>query len=148
MVPEGSSRTDLMSRYSIQLSGCIKTSLLPILAFWWPTSCSYFVVKMRFSRDHSNASSLFFAFLATLTSTVLASDDQCRCFPGDECWPSASKWSSFNETLGGKLIATVPLAAVCHNSNSSCPDWPAYDEEACSQLQQRWCVIQNNIRSL
>jgi hypothetical protein len=96
---------------------------------------------MRFSRDRSNAGLISLAFLATLSSAVLASDDQCRCFPGDECWPSVSKWSSFNETLGGKLIATVPLAAVCHDSPSTHPDWPAYDEAACSQLQQKWYVI-------
>jgi hypothetical protein len=100
---------------------------------------------MRFSKDCSNAGLLSSALLIALLPAVVASDDQCRCFPGDECWPSVSKWSSFNETLGGKLIATVPLAAVCHNSNSSHPDWPAYDEQACSQLQQRWCVILNNI---
>jgi hypothetical protein len=98
---------------------------------------------MRFSRGRSNAGLFSFAFWAALSSTVLAGDDQCRCFPGDECWPSVSKWSSFNETLGGKLIATVPLAAVCHDSPSTHPDWPAYDEAACSQLQQRWYVIPN-----
>ena len=98
---------------------------------------------MRFSKDRSNAGLLSFALLATFSPTVFANDDQCRCFPGDECWPSVSKWSSFNETLGGKLIATIPLAAVCHDASNTHPDWPSYDEEACSQLQQRWYVALN-----
>ena len=39
----------------------------------------------------------------------------CRCFPGDNCWPALSEWAAFNQSLGGKLIGTVPLASPCHN---------------------------------
>jgi hypothetical protein len=35
----------------------------------------------------------------------------------------------------------VPLAAVCHDGSNTHPDWPAYDEAACTKLQQRWYVV-------
>lgn len=54
----------------------------------------------------------------------------CKCFPGDSCWPSAAKWSAFNSTVGGRLIATVPLANVCHD--------PTLNSAACTTLQSRW----------
>jgi len=94
----------------------------------------------------SNAGLLSLALLATLSPAALAvecekRDTDCKCFPGDACWPSTSTWSSLNETVNGKLIATVPLAAVCHDGSTSHPDWPAYDEAACAALQQRWYVV-------
>ncbi|KAI9713955.1 MAG: hypothetical protein M1820_000685 [Bogoriella megaspora] len=57
----------------------------------------------------------------------------CKCFPGDPCWPTLSEWQTFNETIGGKLIATIPLASVCHDDQ-----WGSFDAEACSELQDRW----------
>lgn len=54
----------------------------------------------------------------------------CRCFPGDECWPSDAEWSSLNTTVEGRLIATVPLGSPCHD--------PSYDEEQCAYLRDQW----------
>ncbi|KAK3308326.1 uncharacterized protein B0T15DRAFT_490914 [Chaetomium strumarium] len=45
----------------------------------------------------------------------------CRVLPGDTDWPSHAEWARLNETVGGRLIATVPLASACHD--------PTYDEE-------------------
>lgn len=56
--------------------------------------------------------------------------DNCRCFPGDQCWPSDAEWSSLNATVGGRLIATVPLGSPCHD--------PYYDEEQCAFLRDQW----------
>lgn len=39
---------------------------------------------------------------------------RCRSIPGDDGWPSESDWSGLNQTVNGNLIATVPIAAVCH----------------------------------
>ncbi|KAI1474613.1 FAD binding domain protein [Daldinia eschscholtzii] len=65
---------------------------------------------------------------------VVAADSfQCRCFPGDVCWPSRESWSNFNATLDGKLVATVPIASVCHNSS-----FTPYNAEACMQLRGDW----------
>ncbi|OTA53870.1 FAD binding domain-containing protein [Hypoxylon sp. EC38] len=58
---------------------------------------------------------------------------RCRCFPGEECWPSSQEWAEFNRTLNGKLIATIPIASVCHNDS-----FAPYDEEACERLRSVW----------
>ncbi|KAI9675997.1 MAG: hypothetical protein M1817_000740 [Caeruleum heppii] len=54
----------------------------------------------------------------------------CRCRPGDACWPNARKWAQLNETVGGRLIATVPLASSCHDPN--------YDASSCAKLKDQW----------
>ncbi|KAK0674163.1 hypothetical protein QBC41DRAFT_72256 [Cercophora samala] len=55
---------------------------------------------------------------------------RCKCFPGEPCWPSTNDWNNFNRTVGGKLIATVPLAQACHDPN--------YDPVKCQQLRDGW----------
>jgi len=54
----------------------------------------------------------------------------CKCFPGDACWPSAGDWNSLNQTVSGRLIATVPLAKACHDPN--------YDPVRCQALRDGW----------
>lgn len=56
----------------------------------------------------------------------------CKCFPGDACWPSQTEWSALNATVGGRLIATVPLGSPCHD--------PHYDEDECAYLQDQWLL--------
>lgn len=79
--------------------------------------------------------SSFFAFAVgrALPTNASANNTQCRCFPGDACWPSASEWDSFNQTVQGRLIATVPIASVCHNST-----FGQYDAAACQALKSQW----------
>lgn len=52
--------------------------------------------------------------------------------PGDSCWPSAATWSQLNTTVGGSLIATVPIGSPCHDPN--------YDAVACAALQDEWTL--------
>jgi len=68
-------------------------------------------------------------------STYPSTNESCHCYPGDTCWPNATEWDNFNQTLGGKLIATVPIASVCHHDS-----FAQYDAEACAQLQSVWFV--------
>lgn len=100
----------------------------------------------------SRSISLKAAALASITLSVTSAlslpyenelNNDCRCFPGDECWPSDAQWSTLNKTVGGSLIATVPLAAVCYNTTNSSanPSWPAYDEEACAFLRENWLAF-------
>ncbi|CRK16682.1 hypothetical protein BN1723_011049, partial [Verticillium longisporum] len=56
--------------------------------------------------------------------------NSCYCLPGDACWPKESAWSRFNSTVGGRLVATVPIGSPCHD--------PTYDAAACAQLQSQW----------
>ena len=54
----------------------------------------------------------------------------CRNIPGDPGWPSTCAWNALNATVGGRLIATVPLAHVCHD--------PTYDKAACDYVTENW----------
>lgn len=71
--------------------------------------------------------------LQWLMGSVSASYPQeplCKCFPGDTCWPTASEWDALNATVGGRLVATVPLGSPCHD--------PHYDAAECAYLQSQW----------
>lgn len=74
--------------------------------------------------------SLAFGSLALGSLATSESNQDCRCFPGEECWPSTDVWNQFNQTLEGRLIATVPLATPCHAPN--------YDAAACDKLREQW----------
>lgn len=69
------------------------------------------------------------AVLGTLAVSAQAGE-QCRCFPGDPCWPTADEWRRFNQTIDGRLVATVPIASPCHT--------PGYDEAQCATLKDEW----------
>lgn len=47
--------------------------------------------------------------------------------PEDFCWPSVSTWNSFNTTVGGRLIKSVPPAISCYPG-------PAQDLTKCAKL--------------
>ncbi|KAI1270205.1 hypothetical protein F5Y18DRAFT_6814 [Xylariaceae sp. FL1019] len=70
------------------------------------------------------------------TAFSQSSQASCRCFPGDECWPSAADWNALNESVHGSLIPTVPIASVCHDSFPGV----SYDEEKCAYVQANWPV--------
>ncbi|KAI0179866.1 FAD-binding domain-containing protein [Hypoxylon sp. FL1284] len=59
-----------------------------------------------------------------------AQSPECKYLPGDANWPSKDEWAALNSTVGGRLIATVPLGSPCHDPN--------YDEELCASLQEQW----------
>lgn len=59
-------------------------------------------------------------------------DRECRYIQGDAGWPSRREWQRLNTTVGGRLIATVPLGHVCHNRGV----FSAYNETACASLGQ------------
>ena len=56
---------------------------------------------------------------STNNSTLLverSGDSDCKCYPGQACWPAQIAWDLLNLTLSGQLIKYVPAAAPCHNS--------------------------------
>ncbi|KAL0942983.1 FAD-linked oxidoreductase-like protein 18 [Colletotrichum truncatum] len=61
---------------------------------------------------------------------VIALD--CKCAPGDPCWPSDETWSSLNETLSGRLLKTILAPSVCYK------DQPNYDAAACKTVISNW----------
>ena len=72
---------------------------------------------------------LAFAFLPVSQAAVFPRS-ACRCLPGDTCWPTAQNWANLNNTVGGRLVATVPLAAPCHD--------PSYNAAVCTNIKNLW----------
>ncbi|KAI1083473.1 FAD-binding domain-containing protein [Whalleya microplaca] len=66
--------------------------------------------------------------------SIIASvlNETCRYIPGDAGWPTSLTWQSLNHTVGGRLIATHPIAHVCHD--------PTYSETECANLRSQWDV--------
>lgn len=67
-------------------------------------------------------------FFSTFCTATL--NETCRCFPGDGCWPSELTWRALNSSVHGRLVATVPLGAPCHD--------PTYNSDICDNLQKHW----------
>lgn len=73
----------------------------------------------------------WFALLQMATASEGPEAPDCKCIPGDDCWPTAQEWADFNATISGRLVTPPrPLAAVCHN--------PEYDQAACASIRARW----------
>lgn len=68
------------------------------------------------------------------TSRSSPTQVQCRCFPGDTCWPSSGKWDALNKTVEGRLIATIPIASPCHDTFPGI----SYDADKCAEIQANW----------
>lgn len=71
---------------------------------------------------------IILAVSASATATTTATD--CYCLPGDACWPAEPSWNALNTTVGGRLVATVPIGTPCHD--------PHYDATACAALRKGW----------
>lgn len=54
----------------------------------------------------------------------------CRVLPDDADWPSSSEWTGLNKTIEGRLIASVPLGAYCHDL-----PFNIYNETMCAEVQ-------------
>lgn len=89
---------------------------------------------MEFYRSATKAVLASLALTSTFISQCTEDlPNDCKCFPGDDCWPTPEEWSEFNSTIDGKLIATVPLAAPCHDDA-----WGTYDNASCAELRTSW----------
>lgn len=62
-----------------------------------------------------------------------AANSECRNLPGDACWPCDEDWKALNSSVDGRLIATKPLAAACHDD-----EYATYDEVRCTALRAGW----------
>ncbi|EAQ86080.1 hypothetical protein CHGG_07333 [Chaetomium globosum CBS 148.51] len=70
------------------------------------------------------------ALAVDVDASVSINISNCKCFPGDACWPSTNDWANLNQTVSGRLIATVPLGQACHDPN--------YDSARCQALRDGW----------
>ncbi|RYP82598.1 hypothetical protein DL769_001592 [Monosporascus sp. CRB-8-3] len=55
--------------------------------------------------------------------------------------PILSSFAVLAATLGGKLIATIPIASVCHDNHA----FAQYDAEACERLRSTWDYPETHI---
>ena len=70
------------------------------------------------------------ASVAVLASPCKRANSDCHVLPGDAGWPTQQTWAQLNTTVGGKLVATVPIGSPCHD--------PTYDADACDALKAQW----------
>ena len=68
----------------------------------------------------------------------------CKCGPKDSCWPSKQDWVILNSTVGGRLIKTVPIGAVCRDSFDGVS---YYDAAKCTALKASWILVDPHIQS-
>ncbi|KAF2129146.1 FAD-binding domain-containing protein [Dothidotthia symphoricarpi CBS 119687] len=76
------------------------------------------------------------------TRSLIRTDSNCRVLPGDSNWPTKEVWNRLNQTVGGRLIATVPLGAVCHPGGYADIE---PDGAKCTELAQKWDLPQTFI---
>lgn len=62
-------------------------------------------------------------------------NSQCKCYPGDKCWPSTSDWNKLNTTVGGRLVRAIPPGAACYDSFEGIP---TRDPAKCAEVAQQW----------
>ncbi|KAI1819121.1 FAD/FMN-containing isoamyl alcohol oxidase MreA [Xylaria intraflava] len=72
------------------------------------------------------------------------SANNCRSIPGDKSWPSVDAWNALNQTVGGRLVATVPIGAPCHESYNGIP---TYSESQCDALRNVWYLPETHLPS-
>lgn len=78
-----------------------------------------------------------FPFFSTLWLTQILMDHntttpqpRCKTMPDDPSWPSNATWDSFNASVDGRLIHTIPIAAPCHRHS--------YDPAKCDLVKNQW----------
>ena len=79
---------------------------------------------------------------ADLLQARSSRDEGCRCFPGDACWPNPQDWAEFNSTLGGKLVATLPIGSSCHDGPHG-----SFDAARCTHIQSSWGFPETHYRT-
>lgn len=58
---------------------------------------------------------------------------QCKCYPGERCYPSTPLWKQLNATIGGTLKLALPPNAPCYKSVDGIP---TYDAAKCADVQR------------
>ncbi|KAI0158008.1 FAD-binding domain-containing protein [Hypoxylon sp. FL1284] len=57
----------------------------------------------------------------------------CKCYMGDECWPSDDSWAGLNSTVDGNLAISIPPGASCYNTfEGPLGTLETYDAAACA----------------
>ncbi|KAJ2983059.1 hypothetical protein NUW58_g6316 [Xylaria curta] len=70
----------------------------------------------------------------------------CRAIPGDSSWPTGDTWAALNATLGGKLIASMPIAAPCHTTLFGQAN-AVFNPDECATLRDHWFFPETHLAS-
>ncbi|KAI5809130.1 FAD binding domain-containing protein [Peziza echinospora] len=74
---------------------------------------------------------LFNAFTA---ASLLAYE--CKCYPGDSCWPNEAAWTALGTAAGGNLKKVIPPGAACYNSFDGGAS--VYNAQSCQAAITGW----------
>ena len=108
----------------------IKRARLATCGFWVFFTRTLPLALSMMNLPFRTAALVVLAVWPVVAASGAAKVKSCKCFPGETCWPSEATWDSFNATVGGRLIKTVPLGSPCHD--------PSYNETECAKLQANW----------
>ncbi|KAF2839188.1 FAD binding domain-containing protein [Patellaria atrata CBS 101060] len=67
--------------------------------------------------------------------SLIARAADCKCAPGDRCWPAVGQWKALDRAVGGRLEKVIPPPAVCFKSFEG---KPTYNAAACEKLKTDW----------
>ncbi|PHH92960.1 hypothetical protein CDD83_3118 [Cordyceps sp. RAO-2017] len=81
---------------------------------------------------------LEFAVPLLLLLLPCVAQSACKPVPGDSNWPPRRVWKQLNQTVGGRLMATVPLGSVCHPGGYGPRRPEPINETACGILRDQW----------
>ncbi len=83
---------------------------------------------------------LSLSFLALLATGVVAGGNspQCRCYPGDSCWPSKKDWNKLSKDTNNKLAVELPPGLACFPTYEGQPVEGAYDPAKCQEVTDNW----------
>jgi hypothetical protein len=93
------------------------------------------------------SASIVVLFAITVRAFLPSSSTSCRVIPGDTSWPSAVEWATFNTTIEGRLIATIPIGAPCHRVFSNGSNISTYNQGQCDALRNAWFFPETHLPS-
>lgn len=68
-----------------------------------------------------------------------SSNYECKCYPGDDCWPDEGQWKTLNSTVDGNLQVNIPPGAPCYNTfQGPLGDVETYNEAECEKVTSNW----------
>lgn len=64
---------------------------------------------------------------------------ECKCYPGDDCWPKEGQWQKLNSTVDGNLQVNIPPGAPCYNTfKGPFGELETYDKAECEKVTSNW----------
>ncbi|KZL80828.1 fad-dependent monooxygenase [Colletotrichum incanum] len=73
-----------------------------------------------------------FSIAASLLFGHISAEVACKTTPFDATWPNTEEWNAFNQSLGGALLKTQPVASSCYENN------PFNSTLSCDEVDENW----------